>query len=138
MEIKVRWTDPNRRQRLAIMVTGEPHCAEALLAALKSRHLKADAAVMISNRRDLEPLARKAKLPFVFIPWMDRPSREETRPWKMLEPIRSRFRRSGAVHENSNARLLCGVIKTKSSTSILRCCPVFPGRNLIGRLTNTA
>src|SRR5580693_3714483 len=30
MEIKARWTDPHRRQRMAVMVTGEPHCALAL------------------------------------------------------------------------------------------------------------
>src|ERR1019366_8484041 len=39
MEIKVRWTDPNRRQRMAIIVTAEPHCAVALLAALNSGRL---------------------------------------------------------------------------------------------------
>ena len=33
MEIKVRFTEPNRRQRFAIMVTKETHCFEALLAA---------------------------------------------------------------------------------------------------------
>src|ERR1022692_4844733 len=27
MEIKLRWNDPRRRQRLALMVTAEPHCA---------------------------------------------------------------------------------------------------------------
>jgi formyltetrahydrofolate deformylase len=77
MEIKVRWTDPNRRQRMAIMVTGEPHCALALLAALKSGRLKADPAVIISNRRDLAPLARSSRLPFVFIPWQDRAAAEK-------------------------------------------------------------
>jgi formyltetrahydrofolate deformylase len=84
MEIKVRWTDPNRRQRMAIMVTGEPHCALALLAALKSGRLKADPAVMISNRRDLASLARPARLPFVFIPWQDRAS-AENRALRVLE-----------------------------------------------------
>jgi formyltetrahydrofolate deformylase len=85
MEIKVRWTDPNRRQRMGIMVTGEPHCAEALLAALKSRRLKADPAVMISNRRDLEYLAKAARLPFVFIPWEKDRRAAEKRAWETLE-----------------------------------------------------
>lgn len=84
MEIKVRWTDPNRRQRMAIMVTGEPHCALALLAALKSGRLKADAAVMISNRRDLASLAASARLPFVFISWHDRAAAEK-RALRVLE-----------------------------------------------------
>jgi formyltetrahydrofolate deformylase len=84
MEIKVRWTDPNRRQRFAIMVTAEPHCAEALLAALKSGRLKADPAVMISNRRDLEGLAGPARLPFIHIPWQDRAAAEK-RALQVLE-----------------------------------------------------
>lgn len=84
MEITVRWTDPERRQRMAIMVTGESHCPAALLAALKSGHLKADAAVMISNRRDLAPMAKAAKLPFVFISWSDRRA-AENRALKVLE-----------------------------------------------------
>jgi len=84
MEIKVRWTDPNRRQRMAIFVTGEPHCAVALLAALKSGRLKADPAVMISNRRDLASLARPARLPFVFISWQNRAAAEE-RALRVLE-----------------------------------------------------
>ena len=84
MEIKVRWTDPNRRQRMAIMVTGEPHCALALLAALKSGRLKTVPAVMISNRRDLASLARSARLPFVFISWQDRAAAEK-RALRVLE-----------------------------------------------------
>jgi formyltetrahydrofolate deformylase len=55
------------------MVTRETHCFEALLAALKTGALKqADAALVISNRRDLEPMARQHKLPFVHIPWAER------------------------------------------------------------------
>jgi formyltetrahydrofolate deformylase len=72
MELKLRWTDPRRRQRLAVMVTGEPHCALALLQAVRSGRIKAEPSVMLSNRRDLEPLARKFKIPFTFIPWNDR------------------------------------------------------------------
>jgi formyltetrahydrofolate deformylase len=84
MEIKVRWTDPKRRQRVAIMVTGERHCAEALLAEHQSRRLKADPAVIISNRRDMAPLAKSAGLPFVFIPWQNRVTAED-RALKVLD-----------------------------------------------------
>jgi formyltetrahydrofolate deformylase len=84
MEIKMRWTDPHRRQRMAVMVTGEPHCALALLTARKSGRLKADASVMISNRRDLASLARSFRLPFVFISWQDRAAAER-RALRVLE-----------------------------------------------------
>ena len=48
MEIKVRFTEPHRRQRFAILVTKETHCFNALLAA----KLKADAALVIGNYDD--------------------------------------------------------------------------------------
>jgi formyltetrahydrofolate deformylase len=80
MEIKVRFTEPNRRQRFAIMVTNETHCCEALLAA----KLKADAALVIGNHAGLAPLANKSKLPFVHIPWNDR-ARAEARALRLLE-----------------------------------------------------
>jgi formyltetrahydrofolate deformylase len=79
MEIRLRFTDPRRRQRMAIMVTRETHCLETILAAIRSGGLKkADAALIVSNRRELEPLARKAKLPFVHIPWEERLKAEQT------------------------------------------------------------
>ena len=78
MEIGVRITEPHRKQRMAILVTKEAHCLEALMAALKSGKLKkAEPAVVISNRRDLEPLAKKFKLPFRYVPWNDREAGEK-------------------------------------------------------------
>src|SRR5689334_2208607 len=65
MEITIRFTVPGRRQRFAIMVTKETHCFEALMAAHRSGKLKADPALVLSNHKDLEPLARKYHLPFV-------------------------------------------------------------------------
>jgi formyltetrahydrofolate deformylase len=72
MEITIRFTEPNRRQRMAMMVTREPHCAQAIMTALKEGKLKADAALMISNRRDLAALGKDFKIPFEYVPWDDR------------------------------------------------------------------
>jgi formyltetrahydrofolate deformylase len=73
MEIKVRFTDPRRRQRMAILATREPHCLEALLQAIKNGGLKkSEPVVVLSNRRELEPLARQAGLAFAQLPWEDR------------------------------------------------------------------
>ncbi len=73
MEITLRFTEPNRRQRMALMVTREPLCLTTILDAVKAGQLRrAEPAVILGNRRDLEPLARKAKLPFVHIPWENR------------------------------------------------------------------
>jgi formyltetrahydrofolate deformylase len=80
MEIKIRLTEPHRRQRCAIMVTKEAHCFNALMAA----KLKADPVVVISNHADLAPLAQQAGLPFVRIPWHDR-AQAEARALRLLE-----------------------------------------------------
>ena len=80
MEIKVRFTEPNRRQRFAIMITRETHCFEALLAA----KLKADAALVIGNHAGLAPLAKKHQLPFVQVPWLER-TEAESRALQLLE-----------------------------------------------------
>jgi formyltetrahydrofolate deformylase len=72
MEIKVRLTDPARRQRFAIMVTRETHCFDALLAA----KLKADPALVIGNYADFAPLARKHRLPYFHLNWHDRAKSE--------------------------------------------------------------
>jgi len=79
MEIKTRFTDPRRRQRMALMVTKESHCLEKILETVKSGALKkAEAAVVISNRRNLEPMARKAGIPFAFVSWENRLKGEAT------------------------------------------------------------
>ena len=78
MEIKVRFTEPRRRQRMAMMVTREPHCFQRILDAIKAGALsKADPALVLSNRRELEPLARQHRLPFVHVPWEDRLKAEQ-------------------------------------------------------------
>ena len=84
MEIKIRFAEPNRRQRFAIMVTKEPHCLEALMAAHHRREIKADPVLILGNRPGLAPLAKKFKLPFFRISWNDR-TRAETRALRLLE-----------------------------------------------------
>jgi len=90
MEIRVRWTEPNRRQRMALMVTREPHCAQALLQEWRAGRLKALPAAIISNRRDLQPLARRFQLPFFCLPWHDRPAAER-RLLRLLDELEADF-----------------------------------------------
>jgi formyltetrahydrofolate deformylase len=80
MEIKLRFTEPHRRQKFAIMVTKEAHCFDALMAA----KLKADAALVIGNHAGFGPLANKFKLPFAHIHWNDR-AKAENRALRLLE-----------------------------------------------------
>jgi formyltetrahydrofolate deformylase len=79
MEIKLRFTEPRRRQRMAIMVTKEPHCLARLLATFDSGGLKqAEPALILSNRLDLKPFAEKRRLIFSHVPWDNRVQAEQT------------------------------------------------------------
>lgn len=80
MEIKMRLTEPGRRQRYAIMVTKETHCFDALLAA----GLKAEPALVIGNHADFAARAKQHKLPFVHLNWTDR-SASENEALRLLE-----------------------------------------------------
>src|SRR5436309_9832145 len=84
MEIKLRFTEPHRRQRMAILVTREPHCLEGLLASARSGSLKAEPAVLLSNHRHLSAMARTHGVPFVIVPWEDR-ARSEERALRLLD-----------------------------------------------------
>lgn len=77
MEIKMRYTEPHRRQRFAIMVTKETHALEEIVKACRSGQLNAEAVVVISNRRDLESIASKNRIPFVVVPWNERGKAED-------------------------------------------------------------
>ncbi|MCI0747068.1 MAG: formyltetrahydrofolate deformylase [Verrucomicrobia subdivision 3 bacterium] len=78
MEIRLRYTQRDRLQRCAIMATREPHCLAALAEAFSARRIKAEPVLVVGNRRDLEPLARRHRLPFLYVPWHDR-ARAEAR-----------------------------------------------------------
>jgi len=80
MEVKVRFTEHNRRQRFAILVTKETHCFEALMAA----ELKAAPALVIGNHPGFAEWAGKFKLPFFPVSWNDR-ARAEARVLDLLE-----------------------------------------------------
>jgi formyltetrahydrofolate deformylase len=80
MEIKLRLTDPRSRQRFAILVTKETHCFDALMQA----KLPADTALVVGNHAAFAPLAKKHRLPFVHVDWLDR-AKSEARTLQLLE-----------------------------------------------------
>ncbi len=75
METRVHFTPPGP-PRLAILVTREPHVLRGLLAK-SPRALGAQPVIVIGSRPDLAPLARKAGLPFVHVPFNDRAAAEK-------------------------------------------------------------
>jgi len=75
MDVKIHFA-PIGPQRLAILVTKEPHVLEGLLAKSPGA-LGAKPVVVIGNRPDLGAIARKAKLPFYHVPFLNRTKAEE-------------------------------------------------------------
>ncbi len=65
------------RKRVAVLVTKEPHCLEAILEARKKNQLKGDLSVIIGTENTLSWLARKSKIPFVLVSDIDQSKAEE-------------------------------------------------------------
>ena len=57
--------ETNSQKNIAVLVTKEPLCLETILANAKS--LKGKISVIIGTEKTLEPLAKKANIPFVVI-----------------------------------------------------------------------
>ncbi len=77
MEVKVRFAEKGRRQRMAMFVTKEPHCAETVLCAIRAGAIAADCVVIISNRTDLKSQAADWRIPFLVVNWNDRRAAEK-------------------------------------------------------------
>ena len=57
--------ETNSQKNIAVLVTKEPLCLQTILANAKS--LKGKISVIIGTEKTLEPLAKKAKIPFVLV-----------------------------------------------------------------------
>jgi len=64
VDVQVRFPDDRETQQIAVLVTKESHCLEAIFEAWASGNLGADVEVVIGNHSDLEPLAEKYDVPF--------------------------------------------------------------------------
>ncbi|HEY4679943.1 MAG TPA: formyltetrahydrofolate deformylase [Nitrosarchaeum sp.] len=73
--------ETNSEKNIAVLVTKEPHCLETILDAAKKKSLKGCISVIIGTEKTLEPIARKAKIPFIAIEEVNQEKAEE----KILE-----------------------------------------------------
>nr|WP_211206021.1 formyltetrahydrofolate deformylase [Halomicrobium katesii] len=64
VDVQVRFPADRETQSIAVLVTKESHCLEALFEAWASGNLGADIDVVIGNHPDLKPLAEKYDVPF--------------------------------------------------------------------------
>jgi formyltetrahydrofolate deformylase len=65
------------RKKVALLVTKEPHCLEAILEARSKNQLRGEISVIIGTENALSSLARKAKIPFVLVNESDQSKAEE-------------------------------------------------------------
>jgi formyltetrahydrofolate deformylase len=72
MDVTVRLHGERTRKRVALLVSKEPHCLEALIAARRDGELDAEFAIVLSNHPDLEPVARAAGIPFQWMASTDK------------------------------------------------------------------
>jgi len=73
--------ETNSEKNIAILVTKEPHCLETILDAAKKKSLKGSISVIIGTEKTLEPIGKKAKIPFIAIEESNQEKAEE----KILE-----------------------------------------------------
>jgi formyltetrahydrofolate deformylase len=77
MEIKIHY-QKKEKKRMAVFVTKELHCLQAILEAFRQNRLKIEIPLIISNRSDLAPLAAEYKIAFYKISFSDPQKREKT------------------------------------------------------------
>jgi len=73
--------ETNSEKNIAILVTKEPLCLETILESAKKKSLKGCISVIIGTEKTLEPIANKAKIPFILIAESNQEKAEE----KILE-----------------------------------------------------
>jgi formyltetrahydrofolate deformylase len=66
MEVNVHH-EVSLRKRVAILVTKESHCLQAILDARTKNHLKGEIIVIIGTENTLTGIAKKAKIPFILV-----------------------------------------------------------------------
>ena len=78
--------ETNSEKNIAILVTKEPRCLETILDAAKKKSLKGCISVIIGTEKTLEPIAKKAKIPFIIIGDANQEKAEE----KIMEVCKKR------------------------------------------------
>lgn len=76
MEVSV-YHEINSQKNIAVFVTKESHCLELLLDANSKKQLKGRISVIVGTERTLEPLAKKASIPFVLVDEKDQQKAED-------------------------------------------------------------
>lgn len=66
MEVNIHH-EATTRKKVAVLVTKELHCLDAILDARKKNQLKGEITVIVGTENTLSSIAKKAKIPFVLV-----------------------------------------------------------------------
>jgi len=64
MEVRVHLHGERRRKRVALLASREPHCLQRLVEDFQADRVHGIPALILANHPDLEPIAKKANVPF--------------------------------------------------------------------------
>lgn len=76
MEVNIHH-EATLRKRVAILVTKELHCLQAILEARTKNQLKGEIIVIIGTENTLAPIAKRAKIPFILVKDADQSKAEK-------------------------------------------------------------
>ncbi len=76
MEVNIHY-EVSKRKRVAVLVTKESHCLQAILDAREKGKIRGEIVVLIGTENTLSSLAKKEKIPFVVIDEKDQLEAEE-------------------------------------------------------------
>ncbi|MEM3084804.1 MAG: formyltetrahydrofolate deformylase [Nitrososphaerales archaeon] len=77
MEIKVHFDEPNRLKNMAVLVSKEPHCLEAILKGKRSGEIRVNIPLIVGSEKTLKAIAQKYNSPFVAVDHKDQDKAEE-------------------------------------------------------------
>ena len=84
MEVKVHFEEPTRLKNMAVLVTKEPRCLEAILEARKRNKIKVNIPLVIGTENSLKNLSAKEGIPFFNVCQKEQ-SQAEEKLIKLLE-----------------------------------------------------
>ncbi|MFZ0184632.1 MAG: phosphoribosylglycinamide formyltransferase [Nitrosotalea sp.] len=76
MEVNIHY-EVSKRKRVAVFVTKEPHCLQAILDARAKGKIRGEIVVLIGTENSLSSIARKEKIPFILVDEKDQSEAEE-------------------------------------------------------------
>ena len=76
MEVNIHY-EVSKRKRVAVLVTKEAHCLQAILEARAKKQLKGEIVVVVGTENTLSPFVKKAKISFILVNEKDQPAAEE-------------------------------------------------------------